>query len=472
MEDITQNFTLAGRFKIASLIILVLGMLGVGIWVQRQIEAGIVRGTAQTTSNYIQNLVGPALQGVDKSRPISSQTLASLERQFSKSMLGEHVEDFRIWGPDGSILYDTKPSNIGRVFPIEESLARAWHGEVSARISYQGTDDPVDNRPMATNLLETYSPIYADRTQQVIAVTELYEQVGELQDGIIQAQASTWAVVAAAMLIMYLLLIGFVQRASNTIVKQKAALGIQVNRLQDLLAQNEELSERVRQAAARKAEITERYLRRISAELHDGPAQELSVALLRYDPAEMVGVVAMGNSAERPATNRNALFIRESMLCALAEIRAISAGLGLPELEHLSPFETASRAVSAHEQRTRTSVSLTTEALPAELPLSIKVAVYRLIQEGLNNAFRYAGGRGQAVHIQTEGNELHLSVSDEGPGFDTTQVVDGNKHLGIAGMRERVQSLGGHFCIESVPGRGTQVVACLPLDSAEDVLDG
>jgi signal transduction histidine kinase len=82
---------------------------------------------------------------------------------------------------------------------------------------------------------------------------------------------------------MYLLLAGFIQQASDTIARQELSLRTQVAQLTDLLEQNAELHERVRRAATRTTALNERVLRRISAELHDGPAQELGLALLRLD---------------------------------------------------------------------------------------------------------------------------------------------------------------------------------------------
>jgi signal transduction histidine kinase len=74
--------------------------------------------------------------------------------------------------------------------------------------------------------------------------------------------------------------------------------------------------------------------------------------------------------------------------------------------------------------------------------------------------------------VQVGGGDLILSVSDEGPGFDSSQIIDGSKHLGIAGMRERLRAEGGSFELESAPGRGTRIVACLPLKTEVEVRGG
>ena len=156
---------------------------------------------------------------------------------------------------------------------------------------------------------------------------------------------------------------------------------------------------------------------------------------------------------------------------ALQEIRAISAGLGLPELERLALPEVVQRAVRAHERRTGTHVAVRMEQVPERAPLAVKITVYRLIQEALQNAYLHAGGAGQEVSVTSERGELEVSVRDAGPGFDTAQLPPTDSHLGLLGMRERVQSLGGLFKVESVPGQGTCVTARLSLGAQEGLYD-
>ncbi len=90
--------------------------------------------------------------------------------------------------------------------------------------------------------------------------------------------------------------------------------------------------------------------------------------------------------------------------------------------------------------------------------------MYRIIQEALSNAYRYANGAHQKVQVDFARNQLNVMISDQGPGFDGNHAGEWDEHLGLAGMRERVESLGGVFRIESEQGRGTRVIAQLPLD--------
>jgi signal transduction histidine kinase len=105
------------------------------------------------------------------------------------------------------------------------------------------------------------------------------------------------------------------------------------------------------------------------------------------------------------------------------------------------------------------------------VPLPLKVTLFRLLQEALSNAYRHGEGKAQKVLVQPMTNSLkrlHVEISDEGPGFVLVQSGKAQPskegHLGLVGMRERVESLGGTFQVESAPGRGTKVMAQLPLE--------
>jgi signal transduction histidine kinase len=228
--------------------------------------------------------------------------------------------------------------------------------------------------------------------------------------------------------------------------------------------QNTELHERVQRAAANTASINEHFLRRISAELHDGPLQELSVALLRMDR------VTNQNKDNLAAIPSGELLppIQSSLTNAIQELRAIAAGFGLPQIDGLSLAEIVRRVVRAHEQRTADRVTSTIGNLPEEANLPMKIALYRVIQEALNNGHQHAKGMGLHVDVHTETGKLIVSISDRGPGFDVKRALDSNEHLGLLGMRERVESLGGHFEIQSIPFAGTTIRALLPLSQTGD----
>ncbi len=85
------------------------------------------------------------------------------------------------------------------------------------------------------------------------------------------------------------------------------------------------------------------------------------------------------------------------------------------------------------------------------------------------NAYRHAGGVGQTVDAAIEDGELRIVVSDEGPGFDLAAMPAKPDGIGLRGLRERIESLGGEFEIDSAVGRGVRLRMSLPLGILSDV---
>ena len=96
------------------------------------------------------------------------------------------------------------------------------------------------------------------------------------------------------------------------------------------------------------------------------------------------------------------------------------------------------------------------------MSLSVKITLYRLLQESLANGFRHAGGLGQHIEVKADEHRLMVDVSDRGEGFDS-DVAATEGRMGLAGMRGRIEILGGSFDLQSRPGQGTCVRVVLPL---------
>jgi len=109
-------------------------------------------------------------------------------------------------------------------------------------------------------------------------------------------------------------------------------------------------------------------------------------------------------------------------------------------------------------------VSLDAEPLP-RLPNEVEIVLYRIVQEALQNAHKYARGAAITVRLAREGAVLHLSIRDDGPGFDPHEVARraGHSSWGLTSMRERAELIGARFTVTSRPGHGTEVSVVLPL---------
>jgi signal transduction histidine kinase len=262
---------------------------------------------------------------------------------------------------------------------------------------------------------------------------------------------------------MFVLLFGIVRSGSQTIIDQQGALKKQVHQLSSLLAQNRELRARERDASSRAAELNERFLHRIGSDLHDGPAQALGYGLLVLDSV-VSKICDCGRKPGTATSSENLEKLRQALEDTLQEIRNLSRGLAIPELAALDTVAILQHAVSNHRRRTHTDVELTSEGLEGGMSVPFKIALYRVVQEALNNAFRHGGGEGQRINARGDGRTLEVEISDSGNGFDVHGVkAKPEGRLGLAGMRERIESLGGSLNIHSIVGQGTRITAQLPL---------
>jgi len=458
-EEQMDRLSFAQRFLIGSLVILLVGMAGIGLWVASQIQEGVIQRTAATNALFVDSLVASPLQDLAEQPTLSPESVDRLDWLLTGTELGRQVVLFRILDRKGSIVYSTLTHQVGQQIPLDGEMARALNGEVVADLGEIEGETADLNLPPG-DLLEIYSPVRLRNTDDVIAAAEFYFVADALRNDIDDAQRMSWLIVGATGLGMYLVLATFVQRVSNTIAGQQRKLAGQVVQLRDLLEQNELLSDRVRSAAARTSDLNERFLRRFSADLHDGPAQDISLALLRLDHVQGA---AMADGDAAP-TAEDLEVIQESLRRALRDIRDTSSGLLLPELADMTLQGTLEHAIRAHRRRTGIAVDLVSGQLPGQAPLAIKIAVYRVVQEALANAYQHAKGSTVRVITRSRDGVLELEVVDSGPGFEPDATNQTDEHLGLVGMRERVESLGGEFTVKSSITRGTQVRVTLPLE--------
>lgn len=467
-----KSWGLVKRFTFSGFVVMVLGMAGIGWWVGEQIKIGVIQESAAATALYMDSFIAPHVQELSSAGSISAEHIEDLDELFNESDLGARTVSVKVWNDSGQIAYSNIPSLIGRSFPITEDLEESWHGEVTGEVSKLEEEENIAERDASySKLLEIYSPVRLNDSDQIIAVAEFYQKLDTLEEEIVVAQRKAWLVISSTMTAMYLLLVGFVQLANKRISQQELELKSQVSQLLRHLSHNKELSMRVRVAAANTTSLNESFLRRTSAEIHDGPVQEISLALLRLDNA-----IDQNESASQVQDinlcGENLMVVQKSLQSALENMRTIASRFGLPQLDGMSLSDVIYRVVRTHEQRTATKVKLILSNLPDNVNLPIKITVYRFIQEALNNASLHASGKGQEVRVMGNFNQVKIEVSDQGPGFDIHIPIEMEGQLGLPVMRERVESLGGQFFIESAAGKGTKLTARLSLQNIGENIHG
>lgn len=337
-------------------------------------------------------------------------------------------------------------------------MERAFEGSIVSELDELEDDESAGERKSGLPLLEVYSPIREVWTGRVIAVAEFYEDATALRQTLRGAVVEAWLLVGALMLMIGSALFGIVHRASRVIEDQRQALSDRMNEAVHASEQNRQLRVRIERAAGRVAELNERFLRRVGADLHDGPAQLISLAALNLS-----GIARAPRKSERLAEMQ---VVKGALDDAMREIRDICGGLSLPEIESKSLETIIAGLVQSHERLTATTVSMEFNVPTMPIAEAVKICVFRFVQEGLSNSFRHASGVGQRVEAFIEGDTLTVCV-ENGPANGAKPSGNGTG-LGLAGLRERVESLGGIFSFETPEGREVRMTMRVSLRGADN----
>ncbi|MBO8141963.1 MAG: sensor histidine kinase [Firmicutes bacterium] len=198
--------------------------------------------------------------------------------------------------------------------------------------------------------------------------------------------------------------------------------------------------------------------RRIARELHDGAAQTLTNLVLRVEVCERL--LATDPDRVRDELRR----VKELLRASLRDIRQIIADLRPLVVEESGLEEALRRCAVEFGDRTGIAVRLHFPPSPVPVDSDVKLAVYRSVQECLNNVAKHSGASQASVRIETSDAELRVEVRDDGRGFECQEVQRAGRRFGLRAMRERLSLLGGWLQVDTAPGRGTAVRFGIPLE--------
>lgn len=219
--------------------------------------------------------------------------------------------------------------------------------------------------------------------------------------------------------------------------------------------------EELRKLTASLLSIQDEERRRIARELHDGTAQNLAGLVMNLS-------LLMNSPAAPPdptwqRTVSDSLSLAEQ--CS-REVRNMSYLLHPPLLDDLGLASALRSYVAGFSERTRIRIDMEMPADLGRLAPEVETALFRIVQEGLANVHRHSGSRRAAVRLCVTESDVRLDIEDDGPGtvFDPKSVVVAGFGVGVPGMRERAQQLGGRMEIDF--GRdGTRITVNLPIGS-------
>lgn len=204
-------------------------------------------------------------------------------------------------------------------------------------------------------------------------------------------------------------------------------------------------------------EAQEEERRRLAREIHDGPAQVLANAtlqieycqrLLQRDPGRLSGEL-----------DRLTSDLREG----LAEVRYFIFDLRPGPLAELGLASTLQRYAENFQSRSNIEVVLDLDYTHARLSPTKEVAVFRIVQEALQNARKHSQASQVRVTLADRPTGLHVAVEDNGVGFDSRARAEaGERHFGLSSMEERARLIRAELRVHSVPGQGTSIELRVP----------
>jgi len=241
-----------------------------------------------------------------------------------------------------------------------------------------------------------------------------------------------------------------------------AQLGVAMQNLR-LFEQVRVGRERLQRLSLQLVQTQESERRQIARELHDEIGQSLTAAQLNLQV-----LLGIADLSELPMRLEDSLALIDRVL---QQVRALSLDLRPSMLDDLGLVPALRWYLNRQAERAGFSVEMHTDQTPERFTPDLETTCFRIAQEALNNIVRYAQAKYVVVELHQRDTVLHLTISDDGVGFDVAAALQRaatGRSLGLVSMQERAVLLGGMIQFDSAPDRGTTILVRLPLATSRE----
>ena len=230
----------------------------------------------------------------------------------------------------------------------------------------------------------------------------------------------------------------------------------------ELLEQSRRMQEQLRRLSRQLLSAQEEERKMISRELHDQIAQTLTGINIRL--ASLKTESTLNNKGLQKKISSTQRLVEKSVDI----VHRFARELRPTVLDDLGLIPALHSFMKGFTKRTGVHAHLTVFAAVEKLSATRRTVLFRVAQEALTNVARHARASRVEVGIRKLPDCICMKIRDDGKSFDVERAfrANGGKHLGLLGMRERLEMVGGSFVVESAPGRGTTITAQLPLGRA------
>ncbi|MHC4063258.1 MAG: sensor histidine kinase [Planctomycetota bacterium] len=460
----TRPFNLLRSFALLSVtVIAAIGIVS-GIVILDYQERHIMQRDATVTMQFLQSL---ARQELAKPHPDGehAQLLAEL---FMHVAIVPDVTRANIFDRDGTVIWSTEQGLIGHRFTNNPELQKALAGELVYKLHLGYSSRKLEHAAIPkeyAQFIETYVPIEHpvahNHSGGVIGVVEIYKLPGALSLALKQGQYLIWGGGAIGALVLYVSLFWIVRRASRVIHRQHRWLTREVEAHMDDKETLRASERKLRALSSKLLRAQEQERKKIALELHDGLGQILSAAKFRLE--SRLNRPGPGAAEEGMELVRGAV---GKIQDAIEEVRNIAMDLRPSILDDLGILATLDWFCREFQQvYPDIRINKHTALAEDDIPGALKVVIYRVVQEALNNVAKHARASQVDLDLGATRDELSLRIADNGRGFDLNHYLQhlGNyKGTGLQSMRERCELSLARFSIESSRDAGTVIQASWP----------
>lgn len=437
--------------------VLVVVVVGASWAASRLAEREAVNDAAHTTNLLATSVVQPALQ--DGLLTDDAAAVAAFDAVVRQSVLPAGIVRVKLWRPDGTVVYADDPRLVGQRFPLASDQREALSSpQTRAEVSDLERSENEFER-YGGKLLEVYRPVWTPSGAELLF--EIYGDYAPVQNRAFDLWRGLAGVLATSLLLLLALLAPVLWRL--------------LERLGAARAQREDLLRRA-------VDASDRERRRIAADLHDGPVQDLVASALTVSgAAERVRAEGRADLAEpmleAAATVRGSVASLRTLLVDLYPARLADAGLAAALTDLARPLTARGIEVSVDVD----------PAAVARLGAGAQQAVHRVARECLRNVVRHAGARRVTLSVAfgTDADGARAAaaaasatpspaggpgvdatvvvrIDDDGVGFDPAAMGSRQGHLGVHLLADLATELGATLHVASAPARGASWLLVLP----------
>jgi signal transduction histidine kinase len=450
------SLSLSAQFLIAASLIVFGLMTGLSFFAAAQVEKAALNAAGSAGTVRMQTIVAPLLKrGPDGAFRFDAAFQDEIAGLIGQGPPGQRIRNIKIWAADGQQIYPQPPDTTAEPVLFPE-LKQALAGQTVVSRTTVAKHEYSDEEE-AQSLLEVYGPLFRTQQGEVLLAGEIYEESEVLERQITETRHTSMAGVFLLSVPMLSLLYLVVRRGARLIEQQRRTLRESLRNAIELSVENNRLRLLADNARIEAGKLNERILDQIGADLHDGSVQLLTLVKLRL--SDLVTPRSDVTAPTREALTR----IMDLVGNILDELRNLSAGLVLPELEHATVDEALQLATKRYLEITgRDTRLIGTAGMTLRIP-DLSICLYRFVLEGLMNSYRHANGNSHLVRCSFKRGRLFVAVVDIGqrPILSSKREVQ-RARLGKVSQKRRIRSFGGRM--RYFPRRnGSFAIASLPI---------